>query len=136
MNGPFTTGVYGDDPLQDRAMLVFDCRPTILHTYREAIEDGMANPVVIVLDCKDRIGGHLARRFIPAAVVNTQVAAKPKPNDPVPVCLAFPYSKANTLLHETFPDLKPEEFPPQTGTGVYVAVVASGGLWAGLVEDE
>src|SRR5438270_9303810 len=78
--------VYGEDPLQDREILLEDSMQTILRIYHEAITDGKRDPIVLLLECKDEIGSHIAKRFIPASVVDRQVASKPLPTQPVPVC--------------------------------------------------
>lgn len=123
--------------LEAQQTLLEDSLELVFEIYDEALKDGLDEPVVILLDCEDPIGGEIARAWLGAEVVDDvileQRAAEPSDDLTTVFAYAFPWVECAREVPSVFPYLAPvfdEALPP----GEFLAIsVTAGGASALLV---
>lgn len=123
------------DPTADEAaaldfqqQLLEDSLPLVGEVYQTAKADGLTQPVVILLDCEDEIGGQIARSWLGEAVDD----AIAENSDEMTTVFAHAFALADCAkqVPAVFPYLQPvfEQAYPQNG---FLAIsVAAGGASA------
>ncbi len=124
-----------DDTFAAHQLLVESSLPLIFATYDEAVEEEVASPMVVLIDCEDELGGQIARGWLGDEVVDDAIAAEEPGEDPDAVqttvfARALAWDEAFPDLVEAFPYLAPalETGPPEDG--VFLVGVTAGGAAA------
>ncbi|TWT99169.1 hypothetical protein Pla108_01030 [Botrimarina colliarenosi] len=126
-----------DDPLELQQSLVESALPLVFEAYDEAVEAGVAHPMIVLLDCEDELGGEIARGWLGEDAIDDAIAAQaagddsPSESDPTTVLArAIGWDDAQSDLADAFPYLKPalDQGPPEDG--VFVVGVTAGGASA------
>ncbi|CAE7370173.1 unnamed protein product, partial [Symbiodinium sp. CCMP2456] len=103
-----------DDPLELQQSLVESALPLVFEAYDEAVEAGVAAPIVVLVDCEDELGGEIARGWLGDDAIDDAIAAQvasedaPDEGDPTTVfARAIAWDDARDDLAAAFPYLKP-----------------------------
>ena len=125
----------GDLPLEEaleaQQLLLETSLPLAFETYDEAVSRKVKDPVVLVLDCEDEIGGEIARSWLGDAAVDDaisyQAASDPAGDATTVFAYAFSLEECRREIPPVFPYLAPAlEAPPAPG-GFWAIAVTSGG---------
>ncbi len=113
--------------LEDSLELVFD-------VYDAALDDGLSDPVVILLDCEDPIGGEIARAWLGQEVVDEAIqeqrSADPSGELTTIFAHAFLWAECAEEVPAVFPYLTPV-FAATLPADEFLAIsVTSGGASA------
>jgi hypothetical protein len=126
-----------DDPLELQQSLVESALPLVFEAYDEAIEDGVAAPIVVLVDCEDELGGAIARGWLGDDAIDDAIAAQaaadsaPNESDPTTVLArAIAWDEARGELAAAFPYLKPILDGKLPADGVFVVGITAGGASA------
>ncbi len=124
-----------DDPLDAHQLLVESSLPLIFETYDEAIEEEIAGPMVILVDCEDELGGQIARGWLGDETIDDAIAAEAPSEDPEEVqttvfARAIGWKEAQADLAEAFPYLAPALDSGPPADGVFVVGITEGGASA------
>lgn len=123
--------------LEAQQLLVESSLPLIFETYDEAVKQGDADPVVLLVDCEDELGSQFACGWLDEETVNDAIAfqqAEEEDGDPESQTTVFARAIAWKLcraeLAEAFPYLAEvfADVPPTDG--VLVIGVTAGGASA------
>ncbi len=126
-----------DDPLEMQQSLVESALPLVFEVYDEALEAGVATPIVVLVDCEDTLGGEIARGWLGDDAIDDAIAAQtpdddsPQQSEPTTVfARAIGWDDARGDLAAAFPYLQPilDAGPPDDG--VFVVGVTAGGASA------
>lgn len=124
-----------DDALDAHQLLVESALPLIFETYDEAIADEAVNPLVILVDCEDELGGQIARGWLGDETIDDAIAAEAPDDDSeepqtTVFARAISWQEAQPDLAEAFPYIAPalDEGPPSDG--VFVVGITAGGASA------
>lgn len=126
-----------DDPLELQQSLVESALPLVFEAYDEAVEAGVATPIIVLVDCEDELGGEIARGWLGDDAIDDAIAAQvslenaPTESDPTTVfARAIGWDEARGELSAAFPYLTPvlDGAPPEDG--VFVIGVTAGGASA------
>lgn len=107
--------------LEDSLELVFE-------VYNSAVEDSIDQPVVILLDCEDEIGGQIARSWLGEAV-DEAIEAQSAEMTTV-FAHAFPWQQCSEQVPAVFPYLQPVFEDPHPADGFLAICVTAGGASA------
>jgi hypothetical protein len=126
-----------DVALDAQQMLLEDCLELVFDVYDTALRERVPDPVVILLDCEDSIGGEIARGWLGQEVVDDvileQQSAEPSDELTTVFAYAFPRAECAVEVPAVFPYLAPvfdEALPP----GEFLAIsVTAGGASALIV---
>jgi hypothetical protein len=116
--------------LEEQQMLLETSLPLVFDAFDEAVKKRTKNPVVILLDCEDAIGGEIARSWLGEEAVDDaiahQAADDPSSDETTVFATAFSLAECQRELPPVFPYLEPAlRTPPAEG---FLAVsVAAGG---------
>lgn len=119
-----------EQALEEQQMLLETCLELVFDAYDEAVGRGVVDPVVLLLDCEDAIGGQIARSWLGDETVDDAIAAEaardPEEGETTVFAFAYPLSECREEIPPVFPYLAPGlEKPPMDG---FLAVsVTSGG---------
>ncbi len=115
-----------DDPLEQQQALAETSLALLFSTYDEARAAGVANPVVLLLDCEDEIGGEIARAWLGEEVVADAIGMNDE-SDTTVFARPFAWQDCQREIPKTFPYLAPvfQSSPPSDGFLV-VSVTAGG----------
>ncbi len=121
-----------EDPLEAQQMLLESSLPLAFEAYDTAVRAKMRQPVVILLDCEDAIGGEIARSWLGDDAVDHAIAERQADDDEsltetTVFAQAFPLAKCRGDISAVFPYLSPafESDPPAEGF-LAVAVTCGG----------
>lgn len=115
-----------DDPLEQQQALAETSLPLLFSTYDEARSAGMADPVVVLLDCEDRIGGQIARAWLGDDAVNDAIGLNDE-SDTTVFARPFPWKESQREIPKTFTYLAPVfQNPPPTEGFLVISVTAGG----------
>jgi len=119
-----------DDPLEQQQSLAESSLALLFETYDAAVKGKLDQPVVILLDCEDEIGGEIARAWLGDDAVDDAIAnntAENQDSDATTYARAEPWSVCRREVAEMFEYLAPvfEQSPPEDGFLV-VSVTAGG----------
>lgn len=103
-------------------------------TYREAIDEGMSSPIVLLVDCEDELGGQIARGWLGDEAIDDAIAMQQQSDDDedgtTVFARALAWKEAAGELRDAFPYLAPAlQHPPGAG-GVLVISITAGGASA------
>lgn len=122
------------EALEDQQQLAESSLASIFEAYDEALEDGVADPVVFVLDCEDPLGGEISRAWLGDETVEQAIAIESAAADEegrtTVFVAAFPMSVCKAEAPKVFPYLRDVFNDPPDATGVLVVSVTSGGASA------
>ena len=117
--------------------LVESALPLVFEAYDEAIEDGVAAPIVVLVDCEDELGGEIARGWLGDDAIDDAIAAQaaaenaPNESDPTTVLArAIAWDDARGDLAAAFPYLKPILDGKLATDAVFVVGITAGGASA------
>lgn len=105
----------------------------VFDTYRGAIEEGIAAPIVVLLDCEDELGGQIARGWLGDEAIDDAIAVEHAAADDeaAEVTTAFaralPFAEAASELSEAFPYLADSLAEVDPNDGVVILGVSAGG---------
>jgi hypothetical protein len=115
-----------DDPLEQQQALAETSLALLFSTYDEARSASMADPVVVLLDCEDPIGGQIARAWLGEDAVNDAIGMNDE-SDTTVFARPFPWKDSQREIPKTFPYLAPVfQSPPPTDGFLVVSVTAGG----------
>lgn len=119
--------------LDAQQTLVESSLPIVFATYDEAQADGVAQPVVVLVDCEDELGGEIARGWLGDEAVSDAIAMR-HADDPDAETTVFARAVAladcRDELGRAFPYLAPVFESPPPDDGVLVVGVTAGGASA------
>jgi hypothetical protein len=106
----------------------------VVNVYNEAVREGVTEPVVLLLDCEDKIGGQIARSWLGSAAVDEAIADQrsddPSGESTTVFARAFPLAESARQVPAVFPYLAPV-FDQALPTDGFLAIsIASGGASA------
>lgn len=117
--------------LDAQQALLEDSLELVIDVYDAALYEGQLDPVVILLDCEDPIGGEIARAWLGQDVVDevirNQRSAEPSDELTTVFAHAFPYAECAGEVPAVFPYLAPVfDNPLPTGEFLAISVTAGG----------
>lgn len=134
MNQPKQDSAATDDALQQQQNLLETSLPAAFLAYDTAKKQGMASPVVFLLDCEDEIGNEIAQGWlgdqaVDDAISHRQSQATDEELDDTTTVFAhaFPLDQCRDEVPVVFPYLAPvfaEKLPPESF--LVIAVTAGG----------
>lgn len=120
-----------DDPLEAQQLLVESALPLVFEAYDEASAEGIADPLVVLVDCEDELGGAIARGWLGDEKVDDAIAAEGTDGDTTTAfARAIAWAECREELAEAFPYLAEVLGSPPPGDGVLVIGVTAGGASA------
>jgi hypothetical protein len=127
-----------DDALEAQQMLLETSLPLVFETYDDAQKRKVKEPVVLLLDCEDPIGGEIARSWLGDEAVEDaithQAASDPSEGETTVFAVAFPLAECRREIPAVFPYLEPALVAPASG---FLAVsVTSGGASVLIVPED
>lgn len=119
-----------DDPLEQQQSLAESSLALLFETYDAAVKDKVEQPVVILLDCEDEIGGEIARAWLGDDAVDDAIAnntAENQDSEATVYARSAPWKVCRAEVGQMFEYLAPvfEESPPADGFMV-ISVTAGG----------
>jgi hypothetical protein len=125
-----------DQALEEQQALVETSLPAVFEAYDDALKQKVNNPVVLLLDCEDPIGGEMARSILGdetvADAIANRAADSEDADETTVFAAAFSLADCRREIGPVFPYLAPGLASPPTGDGFWVISVTSGG--ASLLE--
>lgn len=123
-----------DDPLEQQALLVESSLPLVFQAYDDALDDGVATPLVVLVDCEDDLGSQIVRGWLGDDAVDDAIAEQPPESDDgqaltTVFARAVPWSEASAL-GEAFPYLAETLAMGPPEGGLLVVGVTAGGASA------
>jgi hypothetical protein len=120
-----------EESLEAQQTLLETSLPLAFETYDDAVSRNVKNPVVLVLDCEDEIGGEIARGWLGDEAVDDAIShhAASDPSDDATTVFAYAFSleECRREVPPVFPYLAPAlEAPPAPG-GFWAIAITSGG---------
>ena len=134
MNQSRQPSAASDDALQQQQSLLESSLPAAFSAYDTAKQQGIAAPVVFLLDCEDQIGGEIAESWLGSQAVadaishrHSQAENESIPETTTVFAYGFPIDQCREEVPQVFPYLAPvfEEKLPSEGFLV-IAVTAGG----------
>jgi len=120
--------------LDEQQLLLEESLELVVSVYNEAIGEGVRDPVVILLDCEDKIGGQIARGWLGRAAVGEAIADQqaedPSGETTTVFARAFPWAECTKQVPEVFPYLAPIFASELPADGFLAISVTSGGASA------
>ena len=127
---------FADDQsaLEEQQELLEESLELVLSVYHSAVRDGLHEPVVILLDCEDSIGGQIARGWLGSTAVDEAIDDQrvddPSGETTTVFARAFPLSECAKEIPAVFPYLAPIFAQALPADGFLAISVASGGASA------
>ncbi len=117
-----------EDILESQQLLLETSLPLVFEAYDDACSRKIKDPVVLLLDCEDTIGGEIARSWLGDEAVEDaiadQAAADPAEHETTVFALAFSLAECRLEIPPVFPYLEPALEAPAGG---FLAVSITGG---------
>src|SRR5690349_6556277 len=105
--------------LESQQLLLETSLPLVFETYDDARQRKVKDPVVLLLDCEDELGGQIARGWLGDETVDDAIAhhAAGDPSDEETTVFAVAYSLADCQreIPPVFPYLEPALQAPESG---------------------
>ena len=120
--------------IEAQQSLLEDSLELVFEVYSAAIQEKMRQPVVILLDCEDEIGGQIARSWL-GETVDDAIAAQSAEMTTV-FAHAFPLLDCCEQVPAVFPYLQPVFEQPYPENGFLAISVTAGGASALTVPFE
>jgi hypothetical protein len=118
-----------EEALEAQQALLETSLPLVFEVYDDAIKRKVKEPVVLLLDCEDEIGGEIARSWLGDDSVEDAIfheAADRESDDETTVfAIAFPLAECRREIPRVFPYLEPALNAPANGF-LAVSVTAGG----------
>lgn len=124
-----------DAALDAQQQLLESSLPAAQAAYDEARQRGVQQPVVMLIDCEDEIGGQIVRGWLGDEAVDAAIAEQGEDEGETTVfAYGFDYDECQKEIPAVFPYLAPIfDHPPPTA-GFLAISVTSGGASALTVE--
>jgi len=121
--------------LQEQQELLENSLPAAFSAYEMALDEGMAEPVVFLLDCEDEIGGEIARSWLGSETVDDAIEQRKlqeevEGGETTVFAHAFPTSKCREEVPAIFPYIEAVFFEALPCESLLVIVVTCGGASA------
>ena len=111
-------------------MLLETSLPLVFEAYDDALARKLEEPVVILLDCEDQIGGEIARSWLGEEAVDDAIAhhaaSDPTPDETTVFAVAFPLAECRREIPPVFPYLEPALESAPTAGFLAISVAAGG----------
>ncbi|MEN0110013.1 MAG: hypothetical protein AAF805_04755 [Planctomycetota bacterium] len=131
-------GEHEPDPQESAALeaqqeFVESALELVFETHRGAVEEGVVEPIVVLLDCEDDLGGQIARGWLGDEAIDDAIALEHADADAegADVTTAFaralPLAEASGELAEAFPYLADSLAEIDPSDGVVILGVTAGG---------
>ena len=130
------SGNSHDDPLELQQLLVESSLSLLFETYDNAVQDGVKQPTVILLDCEDEIGGQIAEAWLGQEVVQDAIADGSDQAETTVYARAMSWKICSQQIPEAFEYLAPVFDGPPPADGFLVVSVTAGGASALTVPPE
>jgi hypothetical protein len=118
-----------DDALEAQHMLLETSLPLVFQTYDDALKRKVKEPVVLLVDCEDEIGGEIARSWLGDDAVEDAImheaASDPEEGATTVFAVAFPLDDCRREIPPVFPYLEPALAPPAHGF-LAISITAGG----------
>jgi hypothetical protein len=120
-----------EEALEAQQTLLETSLPLAFETYDDAVSRKVKDPVVLVLDCEDEIGGEIARGWLGDEAVDDaisyQAASDPGGDATTVFAYAFSLEECHREVPPVFPYLAPAlKAPPAPGSFWAIAVTSGG----------
>lgn len=125
--------------LDAQQALVESSLALVFRTYDDAIAEGVAAPVVVLLDCEDELAGQIVREWLGDEAVGDAIADRQAADDGAETTVfarAVPLHLAARELPRVFPYLAPVFAGEPPRGGVLVVGVTAGGASALTAPDD
>lgn len=134
MGPPPEDSAEDQSSLDEQQLLLEESLELVVSVYNGAVREAVDEPVVILLDCEDSIGGQIARSWLGSAAVDEAIAdqrAEDSSGETTTVfARAFPLAECAQQVPAVFPYLAPI-FEQELPTDGFLAIsIASGGASA------
>ena len=116
--------------LDAQQALLEDSLPLVGEVYQAAVADKLAQPVVILLDCEDEIGGQIARSWLGSAVDDAIAENSDSEDSTTVYARAFAMDECRQQVPAVFPYLQPVFDVDYPEDGVLAISVTAGGASA------
>src|SRR5688572_23518761 len=117
--------------LEAQQMLLETSLPLAFEAYDDAIKRKLKDPVVLLLDCEDQIGGEIARTWLGDEAVEDAIAhnaaSDPSADETTVFAYAFSLEECRREIPPVFPYLAPALNGPPDPRGFWAISVAAGG---------
>ncbi len=129
-----------NDPLELQQELAEANLPTIFAAYEEAKSEGIKQPLILLLDCEDELGGAIARSWLGDEQVDNAIAIENQSNEDESLTTLFAlpaeWQDCREELKESFPYLSEffESDYPEDGLLV-LSITAGGASALGVPHD-
>lgn len=129
-----------EDALESQQWLLETSLPLVFEAYDDAVKRQVEEPVVVLLDCEDVIGGDIARSWLGEETVEDAILHQSDDVDEggqatTVFAIAFSLEECRTEVPAVFPYLEPAlQGPPDAG--FYAISVTSGGASILIVPPE
>jgi hypothetical protein len=134
MGSPTEDSTDDSAALEVQQSLLEESLELVVSVYHEAVGEGVDQPVVLLLDCEDTIGGQIARGWLGDAAVDEAIADQrvedPSGESTTVFARAFPLVQSAEQVPAVFPYLAPVFEQPLPPDGFLAISVASGGASA------
>ena len=122
------------EALEAQLTLVESSLPLVFETYDHAVDSGVVDPVVLIVDCEDELGGQMVRGWLGDEAVDDAIAAQHAEEaegfETTVFARALPLTECGHELSEAFPYLRPVFEDPPLADGVLVVGVTAEGASA------
>ena len=125
-----------EQALEEQQALAESCLPLLAETWQDAIDEGVDDPVVVLVDCEDPYGGQMARAWLGDEAVSeaiAQVRATDEEGATTVFARAVSWRACRDEILSVFPYLEPAFAGAPSSEGFLVVSVTSCGACALLV---
>ncbi|MAT68858.1 MAG: hypothetical protein CMJ58_04985 [Planctomycetaceae bacterium] len=116
--------------LEAQQALLETCLPQVFAEYDDAIRRGVKQPVVVVVDCEDGIGGQIARAWAGDDEVDAAIAEQQQDrtsgDETTTLSRAVSFAEAKREIPQVFPYLEPVFAAPPRDGFLAISVTAGG----------
>jgi hypothetical protein len=117
--------------LEAQQMLLETSLPLAFEAYDDAIKRKLKDPVVLLLDCEDQIGGEIARTWLGDEAVEDAIAhnaaSDPSADETTVFAYAFSLEECRREIPPVFPYLAPALNGPPDPRGFWAISITAGG---------
>jgi hypothetical protein len=126
-----------DDALEAQQMMLETSLPLVFQTYDDALKQKVKEPVVLLVDCEDEIGGEIARSWLGDEAVEDAImheaAGDPEEGATTVFAVAFSLDECRREIPPVFPYLEAALTAPASG---FLAIsITAGGASVLIVPD-
>ena len=117
------------DALEQQQVMLESCLDLAFQAYDEALQQGTLDPVVILLDIEDHIGGQIAEGWFGPETME-EVLGESAPGETMVCAHAFAWKECQKAVPEVFPFLAPVFEKSCSDDGFLAISVTCGGASA------